>query len=405
MKVLQINTIVNKGSTGRIAEEVGLLLTKYKHDCLIAYGRSSNISMNKSIKIGSQLGVYFHVIKTRLLDKHGLASSRATLGLIDEIRLFNPDIIHLHNIHGYYLNYRILFGFIQKLGIPVVWTLHDCWAFTGHCAYFSYINCDKWKTECFRCPNLGEYPSSILFDNSKSNYNLKKKSFTAIANLYLVPVSNWLSQILEQSFFKNMNKVVIHNGIDVTTFKPTVITQSFLTKYSLSDKFIVLGVASDWSRRKGLDEFVRLYKLLDANVQIVLIGLNKKQINKLPLGIKALERTDNIEELVQFYSVADVFVNPTFEDNYPTTNLEALACGTPVITYNTGGSPESLTSDTGIVVEQGDILALHSAILCVKNKGKNFYLNSCRNHATANFNKDDRFKEYINLYLKILNNE
>lgn len=403
-KVLQINTVVNTSSTGRIAEEIGLTAMSNGWESYIAYGRNERPSSSKLIKIGNNNDIKLHGLKTRLFDRHGLGSRSATDEFIKQIEVIKPDIIHLHNLHGYYLNYEILFGYLSVVNIPTVWTFHDCWPITGHCVYFSYVGCEKWKTQCYKCPQKTLYPASYLIDHSKKNYSLKKESFNSLSNLTLVPVSQWLSGILNDSFLQNYPIKTIHNGINTEVFKPYD-GSSVRVKYELEDKFIILGVASVWEPRKGLVDFIELSKHLSDDYKIVLVGLTKKQISKLPENILGIERTEIVQGLAEIYASSDVFINPTYEDNFPTTNLESLACGTPVITYKTGGSPEAIDDYTGIVVEQGNINNLMDAINQIKTHGKQFYTTACVDRAHRLYKKEDRYKEYIDLYEELLINK
>lgn len=392
-KLLQINVVANSGSTGRIAENIGKLAISQGWESYIAYGRGEPKSASNLIRIGSDFDMYMHALQSRLLDNHGLASVGATKRFIEEIKRINPDVIHLHNIHGYYLNYKILFEYLATIDTPVVWTLHDCWSFTGHCAYFDAVGCNKWQTGCKKCKFKHLYPISNIFNRSAKNFNAKKNNFTSLSNLTLIPVSYWLSNLLEQSFLSHNTKRVIHNGIDVELFCPH---KNPIAKDST--KFQILGVANIWEERKGLQDFIELRKLLSDDFKITLVGLSSEQIKSLPDGIKGISRTNGIEELIDYYNETDVFVNPTYEDNFPTVNLEALACGTPVITYKTGGSPESLTDEVGIVIDKGNINGLLSAIETIKRNGKQHYSAACRQRAVECYNKDDKFNEYINLY-------
>src|SRR5690554_4239501 len=247
-KILKINTVVNSGSTGRITEEIGQLAIKAGWKSYIAYGRNKRPSESELIKIGNSWDNKMHGLQTRLFDMHGLASKNATNDLVIQIKKIKPDIIHLHNIHGYYLNYEILFSFLNVVNIPVVWTLHDCWPITGHCTYFTYVGCNKWETECFSCPQKTNYPASFLIDRSKKNFNRKKELFNSLMDVTIVPVSNWLSDILKKSFLHKYPVRVINNGINTEVFKPTE-SSEFRVKYSIENKFILLGVAIDWEPR------------------------------------------------------------------------------------------------------------------------------------------------------------
>lgn len=392
MKVLQINSVCGIGSTGRIATDIHNILIEKGHESYLAYGRDLPNNCDNAIRIGTKIDNYAHVAKTRLLDKHGYGSKRATIEFIKKVKEFNPDIIHLHNIHGYYMNVEILFDYLKEANKPVVWTLHDCWSFTGHCAYFDYVGCDKWKTGCYSCPEKKAYPNSLIFDISKNNY-LKKEIFTGVKNLTIVTPSQWLANLVQESFLNEYPVNVINNGIDLNTFRPNA--GDFRKKFNLNGKFIILGVASVWDRRKGLKYFVELADKVSEDEVIVLVGLTEKQMNQIPENIIGITRTNNVEELVDIYSSADVFVNPTLEDNFPTTNLEALACGTPVITFDTGGSPESVRKETGLVVNKEDVCSLNEAILNIKNL--KLSPDDCIKSAEQ-FQSTDRFKEYLDLY-------
>jgi putative colanic acid biosynthesis glycosyltransferase len=402
LKILQINTGVNHGSTGRIAESIGKLVIAKGGDSYIAYGRTGRTSESQLIRIGGRVSVYSHVLKTRLFDAHGFGSYAATERFIRELRRIDPDIIHLHNIHGYYIHIGLLFSYLKQMNKPVVWTLHDCWSFTGHCSYFDHVNCDKWKTQCHKCPNIKGYPTSWLVDRSKSNYLKKKELFSSPDSLHLVTPSRWLAELVKVSFLKNADIRVIHNGIDLNVFKPEMDTEEVRRKYSLGNKSVILGVAIIWSERKGMKDFLELNKLLHANEKLVLVGLSKQQLKSLPSGIVGIERTESVDELAGLYAVADVYVNPTYLDNFPTTNIEALACGTPVITYNTGGSPEAIDDNTGISLQKGDLGGIREAIDRLANADRDKLRQACKERAHAMFNNEDRFNDYISLYQKIM---
>ena len=402
--ILQISIQINCGSVGRIAEQIGETANNGGWESYITYSRSYLPSKSKIIKIGNKFDTYWHGINTRILDNHCLCSVYATKKLVDKIKQIKPDIIHLHNIHGYYLNMKILFDFLRNNTIPVVWTLHDCWSFTGHCVYFDFIGCNKWITGCYECPQKSTYPASRILDQSRRNYKLKKQLFNSVSNMTVVPVSYWLGELVKNSYLNKYPIHVIQNGVDIDVFHPIIKTDTTQKKYNLENKFILLGVASTWSIRKGLDDFIALGSIIDHTIfKIVMIGLNKNQIKNLPKNIIGIERTENVNELVSLYSVADVFLNPTLEDSFPTTNLEALACGTPVITYCTGGSIESVSEDVGIIVEKRDIEGLYSSVIKIKEIGKKYYSENCRKKAVALYNSKYRYKEYLALYNQLLN--
>ena len=400
--IFQICVEGNTGSTGRIAEEIGILAIQKGWNSFIAYGRFPRPSKSNLIRIGTDWDVYLHGLETRLFDRHCLGSKAATQNLVKQIEEIKPDIIHLHHLHGYYINIEILFDFLTNASIPVVWTFHDCWSITGHCAYFDFAECDKWKTGCNVCPEKREYPASFFIDRSTKNYHLKKALFTSVKKMVVVPVSDWLKNIVLNSFMQNIPVQIIHNGLDISVFKPQNNNWETREKLGIGGCLMLLGVASPWTRRKGLNDFIQLSKLLNEDEVIVLVGLNETQLKQLPKNIIGFSKTENRQELIDLYSAADLFVNPTWEDNFPTTNLEALACGTPLVTYRTGGSIEAISSDTGFVTEKGDITELIKVIRNVKEKSKQSFSNACRKRAVELFNKDDRFKEYLDLYETII---
>lgn len=397
--LLQINTVVNRGSTGRIAEEIGKLAMQSGWNSYIAYGRQKAYSQSNLIHIGNLFDCYMHVLQTRLFDRHGFGSKKTTMRFIEQIEKISPDIVHLHNIHGYYLNYPILFDYLAEMDIPVIWTLHDCWSFTGHCPYFDFVKCDKWQSICYSCIQTRKYPASWFVDRSKKNFIDKRACFNKLRKLTLVPVSNWLDSLIKKSFLSENNTMVIHNGIDLDTFFPH---PSIKKKLGLQNRFVILGVANIWEERKGLDDFILLSKKVSSNVVIILIGLSKKQIQKIPNSIIGIERTDSVNQLAEYYSSADLYVNLTKEDNFPTTNIEALACGTPVLTYRTGGSIEAITPEVGFIVEKGNIDGILAAIQIVKTNGKEKYISICRDHAVLHFRNSQCFTKYIDLYNSLL---
>ncbi len=396
MKILQINSVCAAGSTGRITADLSNILTQQGHDSTIAFGRGNAPQSIKSIRIGNDLDNYAHVLKTRLLDRHGFGSASATKRFVEDIKAYDPDVIHLHNIHGYYIHIGILFRYLAESGKPVVWTLHDCWAFTGHCSHFAYVGCDKWRSRCASCVQTRKYPQSLFFDNSERNFADKRALFTAAKHIHIVTPSAWLAALVKQSFLSKYPVSVINNGIDLNVFKPT--QSDFRQKHGLQNSLVILGVCSRWSDKKGFNTFINLSKTLGEPYRIVMVGTDPKRRRALPPGIIGIDRTNSVRELAEIYSAADVFVNPTLDDNYPTVNLEALVCGTPVVTYRTGGSPESVGEGCGTVVEQGDYDGLARAITdCAKQPPD-------REHIAAyasQFAREAKFGEYIALYQSI----
>lgn len=409
-RLLQINPVLRVNtSTGRIMQEIGELAMQNGWESYIAYSRGRDgikPCRSQLIPVGNRWSVAWHGLETRFFDRHGLASDSATRKFVKQVKELNPDVIHIHNIHGYFLNYKILFDFLAKSGIPVVWTIHDCWLYTGHCYYYSFVGCNKWQTGCHHCSQKREFPASWLFDRSRQNFIDKKEAFTQLATdqLTIVPVSEWIMGEMRQSFLKGYRFQVIHNGINTDVF--TVCDSIRVrTRYGLGNKHILLGIASIWSREKGWFDFMELAKLLRDDEVIVLVGVKPEAKKQLPANIVGIARTENVGQLAELYSAADAFINPTWQDNYPTVNLEAIACGTPVITYRTGGSIEAVTEKTGLVVDQGDVEGLLNAFRMVVRRGKEYYEKKCREYALAHFRKEDRYQEYLDLYQRLTNRQ
>ena len=392
MKVLQINSVCGIRSTGRICTDIAEVLEQNGHECRIAYGRETVPEKYEkyAVRISDDLHVKLDGIKTRIFDNAGFNSANTTRRFLEWVKEYDPDIIHLHNLHGYYIHIGLLFDFLKKSGKPVVWTLHDCWAFTGHCPHFDYAGCDKWKTQCFDCKLTREYPTSLLFDRSRKNYAGKSNAFCSVDNLHLVPVSEWIAKQKAESFLKSKPHTVIHNGIDLDRFKPT--ESAFREKHGIGSKRMYLGVASAWGTKKGLDAFVEISGMLHDDEIIVLVGLSDKQLVMLPKNIIGIKRTNSIEELAGIYSAADVFLNPTLEEALGLVNIEALACGVPVVTYKTGGSPECITEQSGIVVPRGDAFALLNAARSVSLSKEQIVQDAKR------FDKNKKYTEYLDFY-------
>lgn len=394
MKVLQISTVCASGSVGRIMVDIYHMLEKNGDEPMIAYGRQGAPEGVNAYRFGNNLDMLIHVLSTFFKGEHGFSSAAQTKKLIRRIKAWDPDVIHLHNIHGFVLQTELLFAYLKGANKPVVWTLHDCWPYTGHCAFYDYTGCMGWKTGCSSCTQYRKtYPYALFKNNTAQNYIRKEAAFTDVANLTIVTPSDWLAGQVKQSFLKDYPIQVIPNGIDQSRFYP--VKSRLRSSLGLENKFVILGVANIWERRKGFFYFLELSKRLSMEFHIILIGLNKKQRKGLPANITGLARTASVEELAAYYSMADVFVNATLEDNFPTTNLEALSCGTPVITFDTGGSPESLDESCGRIVPKGDLKALLTAVQDERNEPK--YQEACLRRAQQ-YDKYDRFKAYVELY-------
>lgn len=364
MKVLFINSVCGIGSTGRICTDLAQQLEAEGNEVKIAYGRNGIVPekfQKYAVRIGSDFDCKMHALQTRLFDTHGFGSKAATKKFLQWAEDYKPDLLWLHNIHGYYINVEMLFAWIKKHPeMEVRWTLHDCWAFTGHCSHFTVVKCEQWKTKCKDCVQKKQYPKCIGLSNVEENFERKRKAFTGVKKMTLITPSKWLADLTRQSFLREYNVEVHYNTIDKTVFKPT--PSDFRKRYGLEGKFIILGVASVWELRKGLKDFFKLAKMLDDKYAIVLVGLSKKQLADLPKNVIGIMRTNSPLELAEIYTVADVFFNPTYEDNYPTVNLEAEACGTRVITYDTGGCRETVRREDSLIIELGNINRLKKEI-------------------------------------------
>jgi glycosyltransferase involved in cell wall biosynthesis len=397
MRILEINTVYGIGSTGRITADIYKTLKEQGHEAYIAYGYDyRHLRYPDSYCIESIPQLKFSILLTRVFGKHGFYNKNVTRKLIKWIDVIKPDVIHLHNIHGHYINIELLFNYLKKINKPVVWTLHDCWSFTGYCAYFDMSGCDKWEYGCGDCKSLRDYPFTWFFDRSKESFKDKKKLFTSLDKMVIVTPSKWLADLARQTFLNKYPIKVINNGINLDVFKPT--NSNFREKYQLQNKKIILAMADVFAKRKGIDYIIGLAKKIDDNYKIVLVGLERKQMNLVPDNCIGILKTTNTVELAEIYSAANVFINPTLEDNFPTTNIEALACGTPVVTFKTGGSPESVDETVGTVVERENLEKLFESILNVCLKGKEYYKSNCRKKAIAMYSDKERYNDYITIY-------
>lgn len=396
MKVLQINTLYNRGSTGRIVKGIEERCDQHniEHFAAFRYCEKDLHLDKKCIPVSSWLDCHIHNRLAKYTGLQGWFSIFHTLLFICKINRICPDIIHLHNIHGSYINHFLLFSYIRRKKIEVVWTLHDCWAFTGGCPHFTYSGCNGWKNGCGDCKYRIEKKG--LFDSSKSVLNSKKKLFSGLPAVTLVTPSKWMKNIVEQSFLKQYQITVVNNGINLSIFKPT--ESNFRSKYDLVHKFIVLGVSFEWNQKKGLDVFVKLSNILDERFKIVLVGIDADVKLDIPESIICISRTNNQNELAAIYSASDLFFNPTREDTYPTVNMEALACGTPVLTFDTGGSTEMIDEKCGYVVSDN----IDAVVEAIENISEHnlFTRDECIKKAKS-FSQNDRFEDYIDIYTKM----
>lgn len=405
MKIVQINSVVNTGSTGKIAEAIGNEIRSFGGDSVIAYGRDigSGLSQSRLFRIGNKVSNFLDLVMSRIFDNQGFNSHFVTKRFLQFLENTNPDVIHLHNLHGYYINIDLLLTWAGTRGTPVVLTLHDCWTFTGHCAYFDMVNCEKWRVVCSTCPQRNAYPSAWFWDRSRENFEKKLRLWSNLKYLTTVSVSHWLDGHVKNSMLGHAEREVIHNGVDLDVFSPRdrENVQNLRKRFNIGPEPIVLGVANVWDKRKGLMDLIQASESLGVDHKLVVIGLSESQIQNLPENVLGLGRTENQRELASFYQAADVYVNPTYEDNFPTTNLEALACGTPVVTYRTGGSAEAIDMFTGRSAERGDVRTLAKEIRSIlSSKGE--MRTRCRERAARYFDDKAVFKEYVRLYQKII---
>ncbi len=396
MRIVQINITYGHGSTGVIAQLIANMLEANGDEAYVAYDGYNNYHARYDYPIGNKWAYRIHAkLFTKLMDKEGFGSYLSTKGLCRWLDDVKPDILHLHNIHGSYINIAVLFKYIYQHHIPVVMTLHDCWTMTGHCYHFDAIGCERWKTGCHDCPLHRVYPISIGPDRSKSNYRTKKKLFTSVERMHIVSVSKFIDNAVSLSYLKKYPHTVIYNGIDLNVFKPG--KGNIRKKLEIPPgKKILLGVSSCWSKEKGLNEMILLSR--DERFQVILIGVQNDLIKQLPKDIIAIKRTENQKQLAEYYSMADVFVNPTYNDSFPTVNIESLACGTPVVTYQTGGSPEAIDERTGIVVERGNVNALLEAILEIIGRDRSELRQICRERSIKLFDQSKSYLPYLDIY-------
>ena len=395
-KILQINIVCGQGSTGKIALDIANYVNEKEYECHIAYG-VGQAKYKHSYKIGNYFDLHFHSFISRIFCRQGYQSKYTTLKLVRYIKNIKPDIIHLHNIHGNYINYQILFKYLKKIDTPVVWTLHDCCMFTGKCSYFSDIGCDKWKTECNQCPQLNKYPPSKI-DKVRKNFYDKKKWFLGLHNLSIICVSDWLTDITSQSFMGIYPIKRIYNGIDTEIFSPK--KSNFKLENNLDDKLLILGVADSWTESKGLFKFIELAKNIDSSYQVVLVGVTEQQSMLLPSNIIGIKRTHNVEELVDLYNAADVFINFSTEETFGMVTAEAMSCGTPVIIFNSTASPELVNEDTGIVINKFE--DVYEAINKITGNCSQLYGKYCRERVLSLFSKEKMVNEYLMYYNQLL---
>lgn len=408
MKALQVNITANWGSTGKIAEHIGLKAMSQGWECWMAFGRYSNPSELNLIDVGSKWNTYSHYFVQRVLDNEGLCSKGATRKLIAEMKRIQPDVVHLHNIHDHYLNYELLFEYLNTTDIKVLWTFHDFWAITGHCMHFVTKNCNRYETGCHDCPMRKVFPKTVM-DRSRKNWELKRRLFSANKNLTIVPVSEWVGEMTRKSFLKDKPVRVIPNGIDVEVFKPTQfsdipnISEQLRTFQNRTyGKFVIMSVATQWKNDKGVEDYKRIARMLKEDEVIVLVGVDDDTLKGLPENIIGIKRTTNVPELAALYTRADVVTILSSAETFGLTVVEGYACGTPAVVYGNTAPPALITPETGFVVEDKNYMAAYEAYMEVKAKGKSYYSDACISFAREKYDKDKCYEEYVRLYEELV---
>lgn len=392
MKVVQLNITCGVGSTGKICLAVSELLNEKGVENYVLFSEGES-DYKYAVKYADRFEIKLEALKSRVFGNYGFNSKKLAERLITKLDEIEPDIVHLHNLHGHGCNLEMLFNYFREKKIRLFWTFHDCWAFTGYCPHYDMIECDKWQRQCSECPQKGAY--SFFFDKSDKLYTKKQKLFTGL-DLTIITPSEWLKSQVKKSFLRNCEVKVINNGIDLDVFRPR--ESDFREKYNLTDEFIILGVAFNWDKRKGIDVFSDLARTLPSDCRIVLVGTDENTKKLLPKNVITIDRTENQQELAEIYTASDLFVNATREDTFPTVNIESLACGTPVLTFKTGGSPEIIDVSCGMAVEKNDVDSLRDAVIYIKDK-QPFTKEACVKKS-AEYQKDDKFREYAEIYFE-----
>lgn len=401
MKVVMINSVSGYGSTGSICVDIAIELERHGHECFIAFGQVSR-GYHNEFKIGTKLENHLHNVGSRLLGKQGYFTKRGTKKLVDFLRSYNPDVIHLHNLHGNYLKLEILFKYLIEVQKPVVWTLHDCWAFTGKCAHYTDVQCFKWQTHCDNCPQVQKYPPSVLLDRSSVMFDDKKEWFTSLKNMTIIPVSNWLAREVSTSFLNKYPLIPIYNWVNHEIFKPMIATD-FHKKYEVSaEKFTVLLVSAGWHETDvKYQDAIALAAVLPDDMQIIMIGKVVKP-EYLPKNIKHIDYLNGPAELANAYSFADVYVHLSTEDTFGKVIAEALSCGTPAVVYDVTACPEIIDTHCGYVVAKRDVQQVREAILKIKENSKSHYAAHCRNRVVKNFDYTTNIQQTIGIYNSIV---
>ena len=394
MKVLFINTVYAKGSTGTIIRNTGKYLEANGHEYKVAVGRGDD-SDEHVYRIGNDVDMHLHALCSRITDRAGFYSKKATRDFLDFVRGYNPDVIHLHNLHGYYINLPILFNYLKnEFNGRVVWTLHDCWTMTGHCTHFTAVGCYKWKNQCSSCPQMRNFPKSYFLDSSSRNHKDKKSIMSGIPNVTVVAVSDWLKSVASESLLKGYYITRVYNGIDLNKFVHT--ESNILAEHGIKGKKVILSVADGFDEQKGLPALLAVAKEAPADWQFLIIGIEKRYMNLLPNNVTGMERTSNQQELIKFYSAADVFYNPSLEETFGLVTAEAMACGTPAVVMNSTACPELIINEEcGIVLDvNSSTKQVVNALICAMEK-------TGARKAAENFSVENQCRGYYELYTSV----
>jgi glycosyltransferase involved in cell wall biosynthesis len=400
--LVQFNSVANWGSTGRLAEDIGDVAMAAGWESYIAFGRQYNPSKSHLLQIGNKWSILSHTLKSRLLDRQGFGSYWATKRLLQKLDEIKPDVFQFHNVHGYYLNLPLILKYANKKNIPIVWSLHDCWSMTGHCAHFVKIGCEKWKTQCAKCPLKAEYPTSWLLDCSRKNYLEKKRLIQAVPRLSVISGSQWLADVASQSFFKGRNIHVIADGIDIDIYQPRINGDELRKKLGLEGKFVILATGTSWGDDKGLSDYGKLREMLSDDYAIVLVGMTQEWLEKVPEGVIGLPRTKTPVELSDYYSMADCVMSLSRMESFGLTIVEGFACGTPAIDYDTTALPELITPETGLIATFLDVEDVKKKVEIMRAKGKSSYSKKCREVAVEQYGRTNCYHKYMNVYKSLL---
>lgn len=404
MKIMQVDVNYAFSSTGKIVADLVSGLNELGHTTSAFYGRGANSNLENVHKISSDFEVVLHALSTRLTGLTDGFSPLSTNRLIAHIESFKPDIIHLHDLHGYYLNIEDLVVYLKRKKIPTVWTFHCEFMYTGKCGYA--FDCVKWKTECDQCPRLNDYPQSLFFDFTNRMFLEKKKMFDDFHLLHIVSPSEWLADRIRQSIVGNKKLSVIYNGIDTEIFYKRS-TSLIKSEFNIGDQFVALSVGSDLlSSRKGGKWILELARrVFSKNILFIMVGVDQVPKN-IPNNVRIVHRINDQDLLAEYYSVADVLLLTSEKETFSMVSAESLACGTPIIGFDSGAPKEVALPGYGQFVSYADLNALESLLHAVKEGEVKFMSsNECINFARRRYSKNTMVDAYLRVYQSLLENK